>query len=393
MMNGMPDTQRLVYMDHSATTPTHPDVLDAMLPYFSQDFGNPSSLYSIGRASKRAVECARGQVAAALGASADEIYFCAGGTEADNWALKGVVSARSGSGNHIITTAIEHHAVLHTCEYLEAQGVRVTYLPVDRYGLVDPADVEAAVTPDTILISVMMANNEVGTIEPVGAIGEIAREHGVLFHTDAVQAIGHVPIDVEKMHIDLLSLSAHKFYGPKGAGALFVRSGVEIGRFVHGGGQEKGQRAGTENLPGIIGLGAAIERACRDIEGNAARERVLRDRLIDGILGEVPHTTLNGHPHLRLPGNANVSFRGIDGEALLLMLDAAGICGSTGSACSSSSGEPSHVLTAMGVPPDLAGASLRLTLGELTTGEDVEYVLATLPGIVERLRAMSPLSG
>lgn len=391
-MNGSSGEKRQVYMDHSATTPTHPEVLEAMLPYFSKEFGNPSSLYSIGRRARSAVESARGQVAAALGASANEIFFCAGGTEADNWALKGAAWAMRNRGNHIITTAIEHHAVLHTCEFLETQGVRVTYLPVDPYGLVDPAAVEAAITPETILISVMTANNEVGTIEPVGAIGAIAHDHGILFHTDAVQAIGHVPIDVESMHIDLLSLSAHKFYGPKGIGALFVRDGVEIERFVHGGGQERGRRAGTENLPGIIGLGAAIERACHDIEGRAARLRGLRDRLVEGILGEVPHATLNGHPRLRLPGNANLSFRGVDGEALLLLLDANGICGSTGSACSSSSGHPSHVLAAMGVPSDLAGASLRLTLGDLTTEEDVDHVLATLPAIVERLRAMSPLS-
>lgn len=377
-------------MDHAATTPTHPDVLAAMLPYFTQEFGNPSSLYSIGREVRRAVEGARMQVAAALGAAPGEIFFCAGGTEADNWALKGAVSAQRGRGSHIITTAIEHHAVLHTCEYLEKQGFRVTYLPVDRYGLVDPDAVADAICDDTILISVMMANNVVGTIEPVEAIGEIAHRHGILFHTDAVQAIGHVPIDVEKMHIDLLSLSAHKFYGPKGIGALFVRDGVAIERFIHGGAQEKGQRAGTEYTPGIIGLGAAIERACRDIEGHAARLRRLRDRLIDGVLRTVPHSTLNGHPALRLPGNASMSFAGIDGEALLLMLDAEGIYGSTGSACSSASGEPSYVLTAMGVPPRRAGASLRLTLGELNTDEDVDYVLDVLPGIVERLRAMSP---
>jgi len=379
-------------MDHSATTPTHPDVLDAMLPYFTRQFGNPSSLYSIGRQARRAVEGAREQVANALGAAPGEIFFCAGGTEADNWALKGAAHAHRGRGTHIITSSIEHHAVLHTCEYLEAQGFRVTYLPVDRYGLVDPDVVEEAICADTILISVMMANNEVGTIEPIGTIGEIANRHEILFHTDAVQAIGHVPIDVEKMHIDLLSLSAHKFYGPKGIGALFVRDGVEIERFIHGGGQEKGRRAGTENTPGIIGLGAAIERVCRDIEGNAARLRLLRDRLIDGVLREVPHSTLNGHPEQRLPGNVNISFQGINGEALLLLLDASGIYGSTGSACSSASGEPSHVLTAMGVAPLLAGASLRLSLGELTGEEDVEYVLATLPGIVERLRAMAPQS-
>jgi len=379
-------------MDHAATTPTHPDVLAAMLPYFTQEFGNPSSLYSIGRRVRKAVEGAREQVAAALGAAPAEIFFCAGGTEADNWALKGAVSAHRSRGSHIITTAIEHHAVLHTCEYLETQGVRVTYLPVDRYGLVDPHAVEDAICDDTIMISVMMANNEAGTIEPVGAIGTIAREHGILFHTDAVQAIGHLPIDVEAMHIDLLSLSAHKFHGPKGIGALYVRDGVAIERFVHGGAQEKRRRAGTEYTPGIIGLGAAIERACTDIEGHAARLRRLRDRLIDGVLREVPHSALNGHPELRLPGNASMSFAGIDGEALLLMLDAQGIYGSTGSACSSASGEPSHVLTAMGVPPRLAGTSLRLTLGEVNTDEDVDYVLAVLPGIVERLRAMSPLS-
>ncbi|QYZ78595.1 cysteine desulfurase NifS [Methanofollis formosanus] len=382
-------SEKIHYFDHAATTPTHPEVVAAMLPYFTEHFGNPSSLYGLADESREAVDRARGQVAAALGASPAEIFFTAGGTESDNWALKGVALANREKGDHIITTAIEHHAILHTCEFLERQGFSVTYLPVDRYGMVDPAAVEAAITDRTVLVSVMTANNEVGTIQPIAAIGAVAHEHGVLFHTDAVQAVGNVPIDVDAMQIDLLSLSGHKFYGPKGTGALYIRDGVAIETLVHGGGQEKGRRAGTENLPGIVGLGAAIERACGDIPGHAARVAALRDRLLDGILERVPEVTLNGHPTERLPGNINISFAGIDGEALLTLLGMQGVCASTGSACSSGEEAPSHVLTAMGVPPALARASLRLSLGDLTTGADIDFLLDALPDAVARLRRLS----
>lgn len=384
--------KRLVYMDHAATTPVKPDVLEAMLPYFSEKFGNPSSLYALARDSKEAVEHARAQVAAAIGASPDEIFFTAGGSESDNWAIKGTAFANRKKGDHIITSAIEHHAVLHTCEYLEKQGFSVTYLPVDRYGMVDPADVEAAITDRTILITVMTANNEIGTLQPIREIGRIARAHGIPFHTDAVQAIGAVPIDVKADTIDMLSLSGHKFYGPKGIGALYVRKGTKLDSLVHGGGQERRRRAGTENLPGIVGLGKAIEMATADIPGHAARIAAMRDRLRDGILAAIPDTILNGHPTERLPNNLNVSFRYIEGESVLLMLDAHGICASTGSACSSASLEPSHVLLAIGLPHETAHGSLRLTLGDLTTDADVDYVLEVLPKVVERLRSISPLS-
>ncbi|MDD4254673.1 MAG: aminotransferase class V-fold PLP-dependent enzyme, partial [Methanofollis sp.] len=323
------DMKRLVYMDHAATTPVKPDVLEAMLPYFSEKFGNPSSLYALARDSKEAVEHARAQVAAAIGASPDEIFFTAGGSESDNWAIKGTAFANRKKGDHIITTAVEHHAVLHTCEYLEKQGFKVTYLPVDNYGMVDPADVEAAITDRTVLITVMAANNEIGTLQPIREIGRIARAHGVLFHTDAVQAVGAVPIDVKADNIDMLSLSGHKFYGPKGIGALYVRKGVRLDSLVHGGGQERRRRAGTENLPGIVGLGKAIEMATADIPGHAAHIAAMRDRLREGILAAIPDTILNGHPTQRLPNNLNVSFRYIEGESVLLMLDAHGICAST----------------------------------------------------------------
>lgn len=393
-LQGRPEVinmKKLVYMDHAATTPVKPDVLEAMLPYFSEKFGNPSSIYALARDSKEAVEHARAQVAAAIGASPDEIFFTAGGSESDNWAIKGTAFANRKKGDHIITTAIEHHAVLHTCEYLEKQGFSVTYLPVDRYGMVDPADVEAAITDRTILVTVMAANNEIGTLQPIREIGRIAHAHGIPFHTDAVQAIGAVPIDVKADNIDMLSLSGHKFYGPKGIGALYVRKGVRLDSLVHGGGQERRRRAGTENLPGIVGLGKAIEMATADIEGHAARIAAMRDRLRDGILATIPDTILNGHPTQRLPNNLNVSFRYIEGESVLLMLDAHGICASTGSACSSASLEPSHVLLAIGLPHETAHGSLRLTLGDLTTDEDVDHVLEVLPTIVERLRSMSPL--
>ena len=384
--------QRPVYMDHAATTFMKPEVLAAMAPYFSRHFGNPSSLYRFARESRKGVEEARAQVAAALGAEPEEVYFTAGGSEADNWAIKGVAAAAKKKGDHIVTSAIEHHAVLHPCEALEKQGFSVTYLPVDRYGRVDPGDVEDAITERTILVSVMMANNEIGTIQPVAAIGRVAHDHGVLFHTDAVQAVGAVPIDVDDMGIDLLSLSGHKFYGPKGTGALYIRRGTRIENLVHGGGQERGRRAGTENVPGIVGLGRAIELATADIEGHNRRIAAMRDRLIREVLSEVPDTHLNGHPTERLSNNANFSFRYVEGESILLLLDAHGICASTGSACSSASLEPSHVLLATGLPHEEAHGSLRLTLGDANTEDYVDYVLSVLPEVIGRLRQISPLT-
>ncbi len=381
-----------VYMDHAATTPTHPEVVTAMLPYFSERFGNPSSLYSRAREARKAVEEARVKVATVLGATPEEIFFTSGGTESDNWAIKGTAVAHRKKGNHIITSSIEHHAVIHPCEYLEKQGFSVTYLPVDEYGRVDPAAVEAAITPGTILISVMTANNEIGTIQPVAEIGNIAREHGVLFHTDAVQAIGAIPIDVNALNVDLLSLSAHKFYGPKGIGALYIRKGTRAETLIHGGGQERRRRAGTENVPGIVGLGKAIERAATDLEGRTRRIAAMRDRLIAGIFDTIPDTRLNGHPTLRLANNVNIAFRYVEGESILLMLDHFGIAASTGSACTSATLDPSHVLLACGLPPEHAHGSLRLTLGEENSDEDLDYVLEVLPGVIERLRSMSPLT-
>ena len=384
--------QRPVYMDHAATTFMRPEVLAAMAPYFSRYFGNPSSLYRFARESRKGVEEARMQVATALGAEPEEISFTAGGSEADNWAIKGVASALRKKGDHIITTAIEHHAVLHTCEALEKQGYRVTYLPVDGDGRVDPGDVRNAITDRTILVSVMTANNEIGTVQPITEIGRVAHAHGVLFHTDAVQAVGAVPIDVDALGIDLLSLSGHKFYGPKGTGALYIRRGTRIESLIHGGGQERGRRAGTENVPGIVGLGRAIELATADIEGHNRRIAAMRDRLVRGVLGSIPDTRLNGHPKQRLPNNANFSFRYVEGESILLLLDAHGICASTGSACSSASLEPSHVLLATGLPHEEAHGSLRLTLGDANTEDDVDYVLEVLPEVIGRLRQISPLT-
>ncbi|HXW98162.1 MAG TPA: cysteine desulfurase NifS [Methanomicrobiales archaeon] len=381
---------RSVYMDHAATTFTKPEVLAEMLPYFTERFGNPSSVYSLARVSREAVEAARGRVAKALGARPEECFFTAGGSESDNWALKGVAFANRKKGNHIITSRIEHHAVLHPCQWLEKQGFEVTYLPVDQYGLVDPAELDRAIRKETILVSIMFANNEMGTIEPVKELGAVAHEHKVPFHTDAVQAVGNVPIDVNAMNIDLLSLSAHKFYGPKGAGALYLRRGTRIDPLIHGGGQEQNRRAGTENLAGIVGLGKAIEMATADIEGHNRQIRAMRDRLIQGILA-IPHTRLNGHPERRLPGNVNISVEFIEGESMLLSLDGFGIAGSTGSACTSGSLEPSHVLLAMGLSHEVAHGSLRLTLGDANREEDVDHVLRVLPGVVDRLRAMSPL--
>lgn len=380
-----------MYMDHAATTYAAPEVVEAMLPYFSEKFGNPSSVYGIGQENKAAVEEARAKVAAAINAEPNEIYFTAGGTESDNWVLKGVAFANIRKGKHIITTAVEHHAILHAAEWLQSQGFEVTYLPVDRYGMVSPADVEKAIRPDTILISVMYANNEVGTIQPIAEIGAIARAHGIYFHTDAVQAIGHVPIDVKAEHIDMLSLSGHKFYGPKGIGVLYIRRGVRIQNLLHGGAQESRHRAGTENVAGIVGLGAAIERAVAAMPEESARLTAMRDHMIRELL-KIPASHLNGHPTQRLPNNVNITFEYIEGEGILLLLNMFGICASTGSACNSASLEPSHVLTAMGVPHEIAHGSVRLTLGERNTEEDVSYVLEKLPEVVRKLRSMSPLT-
>jgi cysteine desulfurase len=383
--------KRIIYMDHSATTYVQKEVVEAMAPYHTEHFGNPSSIYSIARESKKAIDAARAQVARVLGAEPDEIYFTSGGSESDNWAIKGIAFANRKMGNHIITSAIEHHAVLHTCEYLQKEGFTVTYLPVDQYGLVDPADLEKTITDRTILISIMYANNEIGTIEPVAELGAIARRHKIPFHTDAVQAVGNVPIDVKAQNIDLLSLSAHKFYGPKGVGVLYIRKGTKIDNLVHGGGQERRRRAGTENIAGIVGLAKAIELATADIEGHNRKIRALRDRLLKGILAKISHARLNGHPEKRLPGNINISFEFIEGESMLLWLDDEGICASTGSACTSGSLEPSHVLLATGLPVEISHGSLRLTLGNVNTDKDVDFVLEVLPKVVTRLREMSPL--
>jgi cysteine desulfurase len=383
--------KRIVYMDHSATTYVKKEVLDAMNPYHAEHFGNPSSIYRIARDSKQAIDAARAQVAAALGATPEEIYFTSGGSESDNWAIKGIAYANRKKGNHIITSKIEHHAVLHACQYLEKEGFSVTYLPVDRYGLVNPADLEAAITDKTILVTIMYANNEIGTIEPIAELGAVARKHKIPFHTDAVQAIGHVPIDVAAQNIDLLSLSAHKFYGPKGTGVLYIRNGTKIDNLIHGGGQERRRRAGTENIAGIVGLGKAIELATADIGGHNQKLRTLRDRLMQGILNTIPHSRLNGHPEQRLPGNINISFEFIEGESMLLWLDDEGICASTGSACTSGSLEPSHVLLATGLPVEISHGSLRLTLGDVNTEADVDFVLEVLPKVVSKLRDMSPL--
>ena len=385
------DRKRTVYLDHAATTPARPEVARAMLPYFSERFGNPSSLYALAREAKGAVEEARGKVAAAIGADPEEVYFTSGGTEADNWAIKGVVLR--GKGDHIVTSSIEHHAVLHPCQALEKQGYRVTYLPVDEFGRVEPERVEEAITEKTILVSVMAANNEIGTIQPVRAIAKIAHDHKVPFHTDAVQAIGAFPVDVDTMGADLLALSAHKFGGPKGIGALYVRKGTRIGTLMDGGAQERGRRAGTENVPGIVGLGRAIDLAVGEMPQSAPRLAAMRDRLIRGILDAIPDSRLNGHPTERLANNVNVGFRYVEGESILLMLDALGVAASTGSACTSASLEPSHVLTSCGLPPEHAHGSLRLTLGHRNTEADVDYVLEVLPGVIGRLREISPLRG
>lgn len=380
-----------IYLDNAATTKTSQEVVDAMLPYFTENYGNASSIYEVGQRSKEAITTAREKIAKVLGAKTEEIYFTAGGSEADNWALKAAFEAYSKKGNHIITTKIEHHAILHTCEYLEKKGAEITYLDVDENGLVNLDELQKAIRPETILISIMFANNEIGTIEPVKEIGMIAKEHGVLFHTDAVQAFGQVPIDVDEMNIDMLSSSAHKINGPKGIGFLYIRKGVKIRSFVHGGAQERKRRAGTENVPGIVGYGVAAKRAAETMEIRTAKERELRDYFIDRVLKEIPYVKLNGDPVKRLPNNINLSFRFVEGESLLIMLDMKGIAASSGSACTSGSLDPSHVLLAIGLPHEIAHGSLRLTLGEDTTKEDLDYTLEQLKEIIGKLRDLSPL--
>lgn len=384
-------SKKLIYLDNAATTKTAPEVVEAMLPYFTENYGNPSSVYEFAGISKKAVTESREIIAGALGADQSEIYFTAGGSEADNWALKAAAEAYKSKGRHIITTKIEHHAILHTCEYLEKQGYEVTYLDVDETGIVKMDQLKKAVRPDTILISVMFANNEIGTVQPVKEIGEIAKEKGILFHTDAVQAFGQLPINVDEYHIDMLSSSAHKLNGPKGIGFLYIRKGVKIRSFVHGGAQERKRRAGTENVPGIMGFGAAVKRAMETMEERTRKEQELRDHLIDRVLKEVPYVRLNGHRTKRLPNNTNFSFQFIEGESLLIMLDMEGICGSSGSACTSGSLDPSHVLLAIGLPHEIAHGSLRLTLSDETTMEDIDYTVEAIKKIVERLRSMSPL--
>lgn len=381
----------MIYLDNAATTKTAPEVVDAMLPYFSEYYGNASTIYSLGAESKKAMDHARQTIADSLGAKPEEIYFTAGGSESDNWALKATAEAYASKGKHIITTKIEHHAILHTCEYLEKRGFEITYLNVDRDGLISLDELKAAIRPDTILISVMFANNEIGTIEPIAEIGEIAKEHGVLFHTDAVQAYAQVPINVDEMHIDMLSASGHKLNGPKGIGFLYILKGVKIRSFVHGGAQERSRRAGTENIPGIVGLGAAVERAMRIMDTKTRKEIELRDYLIGRLENEIPHCWLNGHRTKRLPNNINFSFLFIEGESMLIMLDMKGICASSGSACTSGSLDPSHVLLAIGLKHEEAHGSLRLTLSEESTKEEMDIVAEEVKKIVQRLRDMSPL--
>lgn len=380
-----------IYFDNAATTPVRKEVYDEILPYFMQYYGNASSIYTIARESKKALEKAREQVAKALNANIDEIYFTAGGSESDNFALKGIAEAMEKKGKHIITTQIEHHAILHTCEYLQQRGFEITYLPVDEYGKISLEELKNAIRKDTILISVMFANNEIGTIQPIKEIGAIAKEKGVYFHTDAVQAVGHVKIDVKEMNIDLLSLSGHKICAPKGIGAIYIKKGVAINPLIHGGAQEKRRRAGTENIADIVGLGKAIELANEEIEQNVTKVSALRDKLINGILEKIPYSKLNGHPTDRLPGNCNISFEFIEGESMLLLLDSKGIAASSGSACTSGSLDPSHVLLAIGLPHEKAHGSLRMTLEHYNTEKEVDIVLEELPAIVSKLRDMSPL--
>ena len=382
---------KLIYMDNAATTQVYPEVLNEMLPYFTEHYGNPSAIYSFAGEAKRGVDHAREIVAKAIGAKTEEIYFTGGGSESDNWALKATAEAYANKGKHIITTAIEHHAILHSAQWLEKHGYEVTYVGVDEDGKVKLDELEAAIRPDTILISVMAANNEIGTIQPLKEIGAIAKKHGVLFHTDAVQAFAHIPIDVDEMNIDMLSASGHKINGPKGIGIMYIRKGVKIRSFIHGGAQERQRRAGTHNVPGIVGIGKATEISIANMEKNNEYEIKLRDHLIERVLNEIPYSRLNGHRTDRLPNNANFCFRFIEGESVLILLDQAGICGSSGSACTSGSLDPSHVLLAIGLPHEIAHGSLRLTISEKTTMEDIDYTVDTLKKIIERLRSMSPL--
>lgn len=385
------EEKRFIYLDHAATTPARSEVVEVMLPYFTKNFGNPSSVYTFSQKNKAKITECRELIANTLGAKSNEIYFTAGGTESDNWALKATAEAYATKGKHIITTKIEHHAILHTVQYLESRGFEITYLDVDENGVVKLDQLRAAIRPDTILISVMFANNEIGTIEPIKEIGTIAKEHGVLFHTDAVQAYGQIPINVDECNIDMLSASGHKLNGPKGIGFLYIRTGLRLRSFVHGGAQERSRRAGTENVTGIVGLAKAVEIAFDTMEERTKKECELRDYLIDRILKEVPYARLNGHRHNRLPNNVNISFQFIEGESMLIMLDMAGICGSSGSACTSGSLDPSHVLLAIGLPHEIAHGSLRLTLGDENTMEEMDYVMKHIKEIVEKLRSMSPL--
>lgn len=383
--------KKLIYLDNAATTKTAPEVVEAMLPYFSENYGNPSSIYEFAGISKKAITNSRDIIAKSLGADESEIYFTAGGTESDNWALRATAEAYINKGNHIITTKIEHHAILHTGEYLSKNGFEVTYIDVDENGIVKLEQLKKAIRPTTILISVMFANNEIGAIQPIKEIGEIAHKNGILFHTDAVQAFGQLSINVDEYHIDMLSASGHKLNGPKGIGFLYIRKGVKIRSFIHGGAQERKRRAGTENVPAIVGLGAAVDRVIRTMPERIAKELELRNYMIDRVLKEVPYTRLNGHRTKRLPNNMNFSFQFLEGESLLIMLDMEGICGSSGSACTSGSLDPSHVLLAIGLPHEIAHGSLRLTLSEETTKEDLDVVIDAIKKIVEKLRSMSPL--
>lgn len=383
--------EKLIYLDNAATTKTAPEVVEAMLPYFTEHFGNPSSVYGFAAANKEVITKQREIIADMIGAKSNEIYFTAGGSESDNWALIATAEAYGAKGKHIITSKIEHHAILHTCEYLKKKGFEITYLDVDANGIIDLEQLKSSIREDTILISVMYANNEIGTIQPIREIGQIAHERGILFHTDAVQAFGQVPINVDEAHIDMLSASGHKLNGPKGIGCLYIRKGVKIRSFIHGGAQERRRRAGTENVPGIVGFGKAVERAAATMEARAKKESELRDYLIDRVEKEIPYCRLNGDRTKRLPNNVNFSFQFIEGESLLIMLDMRGICASSGSACTSGSLDPSHVLLAIGLPHEIAHGSLRMTLSEETTKEDLDYVVEQLKEIVQNLRGMSPL--
>lgn len=383
--------KKLIYLDNAATTAILPEVLDKMMPYLTEYYGNPSSVYGLAGVSKEAIDKSRKTIADFIGAKENEIYFTAGGSESDNWAIKSAALAKKAKGKHIITTKIEHHAVLHTCEFLEKNGYEVSYIDVDEDGVVKLDELKKAIRPDTILISVMFANNEIGSIQPIKEIGRIAKENGILFHTDAVQAFGHLRINVDELNIDMLSASGHKFHGPKGAGIMYIRNSVKLEPLIHGGAQERKRRAGTHNVPGIVGMGAAIELADKNLEANAEKEIAIRDHLIERVMKEIPHVKLNGHKTNRLPNNANFSFSFIEGESMLMMLDAKGICCSSGSACTSGSLDPSHVLLAIGLPHEIAHGSLRVSMSEETTMEDIDYLVDNLKAIVERLRSMSPL--